>query len=130
MKIKSFLFIPIFLVVFQSSAQDNFEVIGNPIKIGNLLICEKDFSNEMNWYDAKKISEDLGVGWRLPTRKELNVIYLNRKKLGISQRDYYWSSSELNANGVNAWFQNFRLGYQETISKQVSYKVRAVKNFN
>ena len=130
MNIKRVLFISFFLVVFQSSAQDNFEVIGNPIKIGNLLICEKDFSHEMNWYDAKKICEDLGAGWRLPTRKELNVIYLNRKKLGVFQRDYYWSSSELNTNGVNAWFQSFTLGYQETISKQASCKVRAVKNFN
>ena len=57
MNIKRVLFISFFLVVFQSSAQNNFEVIGNPIKIGNLLICEKDFSHEMNWYcmSSKKV---------------------------------------------------------------------------
>ena len=37
-----------------SFAQDAKEIIGKPIKIGNLFVAENDFPETMNWEDAKK----------------------------------------------------------------------------
>ena len=38
---------------------------------------------EMNWDDAMKACADLGDGWRLPTKDELNLLYENRIKLAV-----------------------------------------------
>ena len=35
----------------------------------------------MNWQDAKKACEDLGSGWRLPSKGELLILYKNMDKI-------------------------------------------------
>lgn len=37
----------------------------------------------MRWSDAKRTCADLGDGWRLPSKSELNILYKNRKKLVV-----------------------------------------------
>lgn len=49
-----------------SFSQTSKEIIGKPIRIGNLLVAENDFPYTMNWDDAKKSCVELGKGWRLP----------------------------------------------------------------
>jgi len=78
-----------------------------------------------NWEDAKKVCEYLGDGWRLPTREELYLMWLNRESIGDFAAAYYWSSSE-NYNG-NAWFQAFDAGYQYSYYKYGANYVRAVR---
>ena len=70
---KKLLFLPLVLITCLCFAQDAKEIIGEPIKIGNLLVAEYDFPNEMNWEDAKKACRTLGKGWRLPSKTELNI---------------------------------------------------------
>ena len=81
---------------------------------------------EHNWEDAKKVCENLGDGWRLPTREELHLMWLNRESVGGFAAAYYWSSSEGNTNF--AWFQSFNGGSQGYYGKNYTTYVRAVRD--
>jgi hypothetical protein len=79
-----------------------------------------------NWEDAKKICEDLGDGWRLPTKEELNLMWLNIKSVGNFAVGSYWSSSE--GSSYFAWAQDFYNGNQYFNDKYSTYYVRAVRD--
>jgi hypothetical protein len=79
-----------------------------------------------NWEDAKKVCEDLGDEWRLPTREELHLMWVNRESIGGFTAAGYWSSSEGSSN--LAWVQDFYNGYQNFNYKDNPYYVRAVRN--
>jgi hypothetical protein len=71
-----------------------------------------------------------GVGygdWFLPSKGELNQIYVNRIAIGDFASDYYWSSSE--AAGNSAWFQFFPFGNQVSYNKGDALYVRPVRAF-
>ena len=40
-----------------------------------LEIAERDFVELMNWNDAKTKCDEIGLGWRLPTKAELKLMY-------------------------------------------------------
>jgi hypothetical protein len=65
--------------------------------------------------------------WYLPSKDELNKLYINRAAIGGFSSSAYWSSSE----GANfyAWFQNFLNGFQIVVDKSGLYRVRAVRAF-
>jgi hypothetical protein len=65
--------------------------------------------------------------WYLPSKDELNKLYLNRVAIGGFVSLYYWSSSEYAANSV--WYQNFNNGYQYSLIKGFPRRVRAVRAF-
>ena len=79
-----------------------------------------------NWEDAKKVCADLGEGWRLPTREELHLIWLNKESIGGFAAAFYWSSGE--SLNDYAWDQNFSVGYQYDDYKNDTYCVRAVRD--
>ena len=109
------------------SNTDYKNIIGKPIKIGNIEVAQYDFPEEMNWEDAKEACENLGRGWRLPTKEELNTLYLNKDKIGGFGGTIYWSSTEFDFG--SAWGQNFWIGGQSTNSKNYAGYVRAVRAF-
>lgn len=76
------------------------EIIGAPIKIGNLEVAQNDFPEEMDWDTAIEVCLDLGNGWRLPTDKELDVLFINKDVIGGFNGYYYWSSTEHNNDGM------------------------------
>ncbi|MEP6794627.1 MAG: DUF1566 domain-containing protein [Saprospiraceae bacterium] len=83
---------------------------------------------------AARICDDLVLGgysdWFLPSKDELNKLYLNRVAIGgfsTASQAYYWSSSE-STNNV-AWYQNFCCGNQNTTNKNLQSFVRAVRAF-
>jgi hypothetical protein len=80
---------------------------------------------EHNWESAKKVCEDLGDGWRLPTREELHIMWLHRDYIGGFAAAYYWSSSEY--SNYLAWHQYFYDGNQNNYYKANTYYVRAVR---
>ena len=103
-------------------------IIGNPIKIGNLLVAEFDFPEKMNWEDAYNSCFSLGKGWRLPTKLELNILYNNLNKIGDVGNDGYWTSTENGSERV--WTQYlFNDGYSYDVVKYGSLFVRAVGNY-
>jgi hypothetical protein len=80
---------------------------------------------------AAKLCYDLVLNgysdWYLPSKDELNKLYLNRTVIGGFAAAHYWSSSE---NDVNvAWSQYFGNGYQGNNYKYDTYYVRAVRAF-
>lgn len=65
--------------------------------------------------------------WYLPSKNELEKLYINRFAIGGFKNDAYWSSSE---QGItSAWLQNFLLGIQPYFDKNKSYYVRAIRAF-
>jgi len=79
-----------------------------------------------NWEDAKAVCEDLGDGWRLPTKEELRLMWLNRESIGNFAAAHYWSSSEY--YNSDAWLQSFSSGYQDYYDKNNTYYVRPVRD--
>ena len=104
-------------------------IIGEPIKLGDLLVAQKDFPSKMKRNDAKKACASLGPGWRLPTKDELNIIDQNKDKIGGFTGDSYWSSPGLGV--VYVWHQNFfydlLLNFFNHRNDKLS--VRAVRDF-
>jgi len=81
---------------------------------------------------AARICNDLVSGgysdWYLPSKDELNMLYLNRIAIGGFTINYYWSSSEYDNN--LAWVQFFFNGDQSfNFFKNSSTYVRAVRAF-
>ena len=104
-------------------------IIGKPIRIGNLEIAQNDFPVLLNWADAKKACNDLGNGWRLPTKDELNLLYLNKNYIGgFTSKDYISSTEDVNYKYF-AWRQRFYDGYQDGYGIFFTYYVRAVRSF-
>jgi len=65
--------------------------------------------------------------WYLPSKDELNKLYLNKGVVGGFASADYWSSSEANID--YAWAQHFGDGYQGNGTKDYTAYVRAVRAF-
>ena len=81
---------------------------------------------------AARLCGDLVLGgysdWYLPSKDELNLLYLNKVAIGGFASSSYWSSTEANAN--EAWLNAFDLSfYQYSNQKYFSVPVRAVRAF-
>ena len=79
----------------------------------------------MSWHKAIVACKNLGPGWRLPTKDELNMLYKNKEEIGGFAINFYWSSTEYDS--VNAWEQNFNIGNQGSNDKGINAYVRAVR---
>ena len=64
--------------------------------------------------------------WYLPSKDELNKMYLNKGKIG-GFSGYYWSSTGYGRE--DAWLQSFINGVQASNSGSFSLRVRAVRSF-
>jgi hypothetical protein len=113
------------------------------IKNGGIVVYEKNGHGLVvaptdlepsDWYDAKIACGKLVLNgysdWRLPTKKELNSLYMNRDKIDGLGGQYYWSSTEWTDYG-NVWGQYLDDdGKQHLLNKSDDfYKVRAVRTF-
>ena len=123
---KTLLFIP-FLFMCSMVIGQSSKIIGTPIKIDSFEVAQNDFPKKMMWDEAKKACAGLGNGWRLPTKDELNLMYLNKDKIGGFAGNYYWSSTEYDNDG--AWYQYFGNGLQANANKFNYGDVRAVRAF-
>ena len=65
--------------------------------------------------------------WYLPSKYELNLLYLQKTVVGGFANDYYWSSTEFDNN--NAWQQYFSSGFMFYYYKWDLDRVRAVRAF-
>ena len=118
-------------------------IIGTTFIIGNLEVAQNDFPISMNWDDAVNACAELGEGWRLPNKDELDTLFKNKNLIfndfspyKIYERDRYWSSSEY--NNKSAWGQDFSDGvqfytnftYGNANNKHLHFCVRAVRTIN
>jgi hypothetical protein len=65
--------------------------------------------------------------WFLPSRDELNLLYLQKDEVGGFTTNFYWSSTE--SDSRNAWKQRFSDGNQNNNNKNNASNVRAVRAF-
>jgi hypothetical protein len=65
--------------------------------------------------------------WFIPSKDELNQLYINRATIGGFVADDYWSSSEYAAN--LAWYQYFLNGSQGNYTKNNGNPLRVVRVF-
>ncbi len=81
---------------------------------------------------AARICNDLVLNgyddWFLPSKDELNQMYLQKAAIGgFPSNVVYWSSSEMDI--ISAWIQIFNSGWQGFPTKNSTYYVRAVRAF-
>lgn len=63
--------------------------------------------------------------WYLPSKNELNAMYINRAEIGGFSSTYYWSSTEYDID--EAWEQFFSNGSQYVDWKSATDRVRCVR---
>jgi hypothetical protein len=64
--------------------------------------------------------------WRVPTKEELDMLYLGKNAVGGFQRNWYWSSSKYKGN--DAWVQTFDNGNQGYANESDYFRVRCVRS--
>jgi hypothetical protein len=65
--------------------------------------------------------------WYLPSKNELNLLYLQKSVVGGFASNVYWSSTEYAS--ISAWYQDFGNGDQYLDFKVVTFYVRAIRAF-
>ena len=65
--------------------------------------------------------------WFLPSKDELNLLFLERDVVGGFANFSYYSSSQ--DNNISAWYHNFIDGIQGKVLKNIKRRVRAVRDF-
>ena len=100
-----------------------------------------------NWYEINDFlsnadNHDINGAkfkdWRIPTKRELNLMYLSKTAIGITSGSY-WSATEASVyssyyrtySGEYAWFQKFYSGVQGQMGKKSAggMILRAVRSF-
>lgn len=67
--------------------------------------------------------------WYLPSKYELNLLYLQKAVVGGFANQNYWSSTELHPNNARASSQYFLNGTQNNHDKSATFYVRAIRAF-
>jgi hypothetical protein len=100
--------------------------IGKGLKNTNAIISQNSGAAS-----AAKLCEDYAGGgmtdWFLPSKDELNQLYLQASFVTGLSSSYYWSSSEFDAS--NAWKQHLATGDQGSDAKSLGYYVRPIRAF-
>ena len=97
------------------------------------LVCSISDLGIGDWNSAKQLCDNYNEGgfsdWRLPTKNELQLIYLllHKRKIGGFASSIFWSSTEFNKS--SAWLQDFDNGLQDNYSTDNGCNVRAVRAF-
>ena len=101
------------------------QIIGTTYKLDSIEIAQYDLPTEVTWYNAKRECKELGKGWRLPTKNELDEMYNNKDLIGNFVNTNYWSSTEYNSNYV--WMEVFTHRSIAITLKEGHINARAVK---
>ena len=100
------------------------------------LVAETQDQGIATWYEAQNLISNPSNhsvngqkfrDWRLPTKYELNEMYLQQLAVGGFAVNFYWSSTEDPL--YNAWGQYFDNGSQTSGDKSYNGYVRSVRAF-
>jgi hypothetical protein len=100
------------------------------------LVAETQDQGTATWYEAQNLISNPSNhsvngqkfrDWRLPTKYELNEMYLQQLAVGGFSPNFYWSSTE--GSYDNAWRQDFNDGFQVNLPKYFFGNVRSVRAF-
>jgi hypothetical protein len=101
--------------------------INNTNRICKVLGFPQSEADNYAALECAEFQEDGYNDWYLPSKDELNELYLHKDVIGGFLPFAYWSSTEGNVS--QAWFQNFGNGTQVLAEKLASYSVRPVRYF-
>ncbi len=87
-------------------------------------VCTSGAANSVRAYSAAGAPAG---SWSLPSKDELDQLYINRVTVGGFAADGYWSSSQVDAD--RAWVQAFDDGFQLEDNKFNTSLVRPVRAF-
>jgi hypothetical protein len=118
---KKYLIIIALFISFTSVSQ----IIGTTYKLDSIEIAQFDLPTTVTWYNAKRECKELGKGWRLPTKEELDKMYDNKDLIGNFVNTNYWSSTDYNSD--YAWMQVFTHKSIAITLKEGHINARAVK---
>ena len=104
-------------------------------KMNTAMIIATQMADNQTGNFAAKVCADYSVtvggvtygDWYLPSKYELNLLYLQKTVVGGFANHGYWSSSEHGSN--YAWGQSFTIAHQLNDNKSYAYYVRAVRAF-
>lgn len=115
-------------------------IIKKPYVMDSLLVSRQDLPNRLTFEEAKIACQELGDGWRLPTKQEMLKICENKKIKGFSSQIqlindafyyednglYYWTDQEYGSN--YSWiYYKYESYFAITLKKEYLY-VRPVRN--
>ena len=97
-----------------------------------LIAGKNDLGEGSTWDQAVALCKAYRAGgfsdWRLPSKEELNKLYINKAAIGgLKELHFYWSSTASDKN--DAWDQSFRTGNRNLGYKLDNNFVRAVRVF-
>ncbi|MBU0764537.1 MAG: DUF1566 domain-containing protein, partial [Bacteroidetes bacterium] len=98
-----------------------------------IIIASQGYGDGLTYSDRVCNEYSVIVGgvtygdWYLPSKFELNLLYLQKDTVGGFVSSNYWSSTE--ASDSNAWGQEFTSGNQDSFGKSDAYGVRAIRAF-
>jgi hypothetical protein len=111
-----------------NNSNSEYNFIGKAKKIGTLMIAQFDFPDRMTQAETLEAFENLGDGWRLPTKLEAGLLFKNKGLIGGFSSEEYWISNDQS----KFYKQDFKKGTQSEFiafleGTSTKYKVRAVK---
>ena len=91
--------------VFRISSDGKHGLVSSTIDQGT---CEATFAQNLA-SDPANYSVDAAkfMDWRVPTKYELNEMYIQRAAIGNFQTLWYWTSEALSGSSNYYWYQNF-----------------------
>ena len=100
--------------------------------IKGIVAATADESTAKTWTNAITASNDKVANgyddWYLPSKDELNKLYLNKDAIGGFVNATYWSSTQ--SSSTLAWFQIFSTGTQTVSTKTFTINFRAIRAFS
>ncbi len=118
-----------------SSERDSSRAASEAIRMG--MVNTENFAGRLAGYPENSTSFATGIArtylhngktdWHLPSKDELNELFLKRARVGGFSTGRYWSSSEAVVD--DAWAQSFFDGLQTSRCKECSGYVRPVRAF-
>lgn len=117
-------------------------IVKKPYVMGSLLVSRYDLPNRLTFEEAKTACQELGKGWRLPTKQEIIKICENKTIKGFSSKIqlindafyyedeglYYWTNEEYGSNHVWIFYKDESC-FAITLKKEYLY-VRPVHILN
>lgn len=100
------------------------------------IVCLRELGSFF-WDTAKSKCAELGTGWYLPSKGELDIMYKAKSKINPTllavgdplEDGYYWSSTEYESDRALAWYVYLTNGSTSNFYKDSYNYVRAVSVF-
>lgn len=103
------------------------EILGNPVRIGNIEVAQFDFEDALTWAEAQAACAKLGKGWRLPSYEEL--VFMSKYRSNFNMNDPTYWSANINKLGTEAEVYNFSKTTSFYKDIHAVHHVRAVRTF-